>query len=111
MAELAEGVILSDWLGPRLEAVFRCYFADVDGQAYSYDVYWYINEQSVITHRRIAYSNIDQSLLRSAHWVGKFQMNMVVKICISTYIQNHFRKHYEGSFRPYNDLNPGLYFP
>ena len=100
MAELAEGIILSDWLGPRLEAVFRCYFADVDGQAYNYDVYWYINEQSVITHKRIAYSNINQSLLRPADWVGQFQMNMVVRICISTYIQNHFGKHYEGSVRP-----------
>ena len=81
-AELAEGVILSNQLGPRLEAVFRCSFADVDGQAYSYDVYWYIHEQSVVIHRRIAYNNIDQSLLRPAHWVGKYQMNMVVRICI-----------------------------
>jgi len=97
MAELAEGIILSDWLGPRLEAVFRCDFADV---AYSYDVYWYINEQSVITHKRIAYSNINQSLLRPTDWVRKFQMNMVVRICISTYIQNHFGKHYEGIVRP-----------
>jgi hypothetical protein len=82
MAELAEGVIISDQLGPRLEAVFICSFADVDGQAYSYDIYWYINEQSVITHRRLAYNNIDQSLLRPADWVGKYQMNMVVRICI-----------------------------
>ena len=99
MAELAEGVTLFPPLGPRLEAVFRCSFADVDGQAYSYDVYWYINEQSVVTHKRLAYSNINQSLLRPADWVGKYQMNMVVRICISTYIQNHFRKHYEGGFR------------
>ena len=27
-----------------------CSFADVDGQAYSYDVYCYISEQSVVTH-------------------------------------------------------------
>jgi hypothetical protein len=82
MAELAEGVILSDQLGPRLEAVFRCSFVAVDGQAYSYDIYWYINEQSVVTHKRLAYSNIDQSLLRPADWVGQYQMNMVVRICI-----------------------------
>ena len=100
IAELAEGDILRIQLGPRLEAVFRCYFADVDGQAYSYDVYWYINDQSVVAHKKIAYSNITQSLLRSADWVGKFQMNMVVRICILSYIQNHFGKHYEGSFRP-----------
>jgi hypothetical protein len=81
-AELAEGVILSDKLGPRLEAIFRCSFADVDGQAYSYDVYWYINEHSVVTHKRLAYSNIDQSLLRPTDWVGQYQMNMVVRICI-----------------------------
>ena len=86
MAELAEGVILSDYFGPRLEAVFRCSFADVDGQAYSYDVYWYINEQSVVAHKRIEYNNIDQSLLRPADWVGQYQMNMVVRICISPYI-------------------------
>jgi DNA topoisomerase IA len=66
MAELAERKTLLAPLGPRLEAVFRCSFADVEGQAYSYDVYWYINEQSVITHRRLAYNNIDQSLLRPA---------------------------------------------
>ena len=81
-AELVEGVILSDQFGPRLEAVFRCSFADVDGQAYSYDVYWYINEQSVVIHRRFAYNNIDQSWLRPADWVGHYQMNMVVRICI-----------------------------
>jgi hypothetical protein len=81
-AELVERVILSDQFGPRLEAVFRCSFADVDGQAYSYDVYWYINEQSVVIHRRLAYNNIDQSLLRPADWVGQYQMNMVVRICI-----------------------------
>jgi hypothetical protein len=99
MAELAEGVTLSVNIGPRLEAVFRCSFADVEGQAYSYDVYWYINEQSVITHRRLAYNNIDQSLLRPDDWVGQYQMNMVVRICISPYIQNHFGKYYEESFR------------
>jgi len=100
MAELAEGITHKARLGPRLEAVFRCSFADVDGQAYSYDVYWYINEQSVVTHRRLSYNNINQSLLLPDDWVGQYQMNMVVRICISTYIQNHFRKHYEGSFRP-----------
>jgi len=99
MAELAEGFILSAPLGPRLEAVFKCSFADVD-QAYSYDVYWYINEHSVVEHKRLAYNNINQSLLRPADWVGQYQMNMVVRICISTYIQNHFGKHYEGCFRP-----------
>ena len=83
MAELAEGVILSDQFGPRLEAVFRCSFADVDDQAYSYDVYWYINEQSVVTHKAIAYNNINQSLLRPTDWVGQYQMNMMVRICIS----------------------------
>ena len=30
-----------------------CSFADVDGQAYSYGVYWYINEQSVEKHKRL----------------------------------------------------------
>ena len=82
MAELAEGVTLSVNIGPRLEVVFRCSFADVDGQAYSYDVYWYINEQSVVAHRRLAYNNIDQSLLRPADWVGQYQMNMVVNCVV-----------------------------
>jgi hypothetical protein len=72
--------IVSNFEG--LEAVFRCSFADVDGKAYSYDVYWYINEQSVVTHRRLAYNNIDQSLLRPDDWVGQYQMNMVVRICM-----------------------------
>ena len=100
MTELAEGETVSARLGPSLDAVFRCSFADVDSQAYSYDVYWYINEQSVVAHKRLAYNNIDQSLLRPADWVGQYQMNMVVRICISTYIQNHFGNHYEESFRP-----------
>ena len=99
MAELAEGITLSAPLGPRLEAVFRCSFADIDSQTYNYDVYWYINEQSVVAHKRLAYNNIDQSLLRPADWVGKYQMNMVVRICLSLYIQNHIGKHYEESFR------------
>ena len=99
MTELAEGVTLSVNIGPRLEAVFRCSFADVDGKAYSYDVYWYINEQSVVTHKGIAYNNINQSLLRPTDWVGQYQMNMVVRICISPYIHNHFGKHYEEKLR------------
>ena len=69
MAELAEGVTLNDDIRHSLEAVFRCSFADVDGQSYSYDVYWYINEQSVVIHRRLTCNNIEQSLLRPADWV------------------------------------------
>ena len=99
MAELDEGTNFRIEIGYRLEAVFRCSFADVDGQAYSYDVYWYINEQSVVTHKRLAYNNINQSLLRPPDWVGQYQMNMVVRICISPYIQYHFGKHYKESFR------------
>jgi hypothetical protein len=76
-----------------------CSFAEVDGQVYSYDVYWYISEQSVVTHRRLAYHNIHQSLIRPTDWVGQYQMNMVVRICISPYIQHHFGKHYEESVR------------
>ena len=60
MAELAEWVTLNVDIGPRLEAVFRCSSVDVDGQAYSYDVYWYTNKQSVVTHKRLAYNTIDQ---------------------------------------------------
>jgi hypothetical protein len=80
IAELTEGDDHTKWLEPRLEAVFRCSFADVDGQTYSYDVYWYINEQSVVIHRRLAYNNIDQSLLRPADWVGKY--NRIFRILL-----------------------------
>ena len=76
-----------------------CTFAEVDGQVYSYDVYWYISEQSVVIHMRLAYHNIHQSLTRPTDWVGQYQMNVVVRICISPYIQNHLGKHYEESFR------------
>ena len=34
MAELVEGVTLNNDIRPSLEAVFRCSFDDVDGQAY-----------------------------------------------------------------------------
>ena len=64
----------------------------------SYDV------ESVVAHKELAYNNIDQSLFRSADWVGQYQMNMVVRICISTYIQNRFINTMMGVFGPYNDI-------
>lgn len=78
-SELAEGAILNANLGPSLEPVFKCSFTDVSGQSYVYDVYWFINDQSVVTHRRLEFSNIGQALLRPNDWVGNYQMNMVVR--------------------------------
>ncbi|XP_052071137.1 uncharacterized protein LOC127709569 [Mytilus californianus] len=81
-AELAEGAILNPALGPSLEPVFKCSFAEVSGQNYVYDVYWFINDQSVVTHRRLEFSNIGQALLRPNDWVGNYQINMVVKCAV-----------------------------
>ncbi|CAC5415835.1 unnamed protein product [Mytilus coruscus] len=81
-AELAEGAILNANLGPSLEPVFKCSFTEVSGQNYVYDVYWFINDQSVVTHRRLEFSNIGQALLRPNDWVGNYHMNMVVKCAI-----------------------------
>ncbi|CAG2202948.1 unnamed protein product [Mytilus edulis] len=81
-SELAEGAILNANLGPSLEPVFKCSFTDVSGQSYVYDVYWFINDQSVVTHRRLEFSNIGQALLRPNDWVGNYQMNMVVKCAV-----------------------------
>ncbi|XP_071129173.1 von Willebrand factor D and EGF domain-containing protein-like [Mytilus edulis] len=81
-AELAEGATLNPNIGPSLEPVFKCSFTEVSGQTYVYDVYWFINDQSIVTHRRLEFSNIDQALLRPNDWVGNYQMNMVVKCAV-----------------------------
>lgn len=77
-AELAEGAILQTFLGPSLEPVFRCVFNAIMGKPYAYDIYWLIDNQSIIVNKRIPNSNINETLLRPKDWINDYKLNMMV---------------------------------
>lgn len=87
-AELAEGNTSNPVLGASLEPVFRCEFEFVIDTTYAYDVYWFINNQLVIVHKRIPESNINDTLLRPEDWVNDYTMNMLVrsKMVLMTFV-------------------------
>ncbi|VDI62118.1 Hypothetical predicted protein, partial [Mytilus galloprovincialis] len=76
-AELAEGAILQTFLGPSLEPVFRCVFNAIMGKPYAYDIYWLIDNQSIIVNKRIPNSNINETLLRPKDWINDYKLNMM----------------------------------
>lgn len=78
-AELAEGNTSNPFLGASLEPVFRCKFELIIDTTYAYDVYWFINNQLVIVHKRIPESNLNDTLLRPKDWVNDYTMNMMVR--------------------------------
>jgi hypothetical protein len=63
---------------PSLLPVFRCNFDDVSDGTYAYDVYWYINRNSVTFYKNIPYSNINTTVLRGSDWTHSYNMNMEV---------------------------------
>ena len=60
--------------------VFRCNFDDVSDGTYAYDVYWYINGNSLTAYKNIAISNIDTTVLRGSDWTHSYTMNMEVTL-------------------------------
>jgi hypothetical protein len=63
---------------PSLLHVFRCNLDDDSDATYAYDVYWYINRNSVTFYKNIPYSNINTTVLRGSDWTHSYNMNMEV---------------------------------
>jgi hypothetical protein len=63
---------------PSLLPVFKCNFDDVSDGNYVYDVYWYINGNSVTSYKNVPYSKISTTVLRGSDWRHSYNMNMEV---------------------------------
>ena len=63
---------------PSLLPIFRCKFNDISNGTYVYDVHWFINGESIITKKNVAYSEIDLTILKGSDWIRTHKMNMVV---------------------------------
>lgn len=69
-----------------------CKFNDVlrdGGGEFVYDVHWYINEESVVLHTGISFSNIGRTNLTESDWVGNYTLNMVVSLKDIKLKKNH----------------------
>ncbi|OWF53922.1 von Willebrand factor D and EGF domain-containing protein [Mizuhopecten yessoensis] len=67
------------------EIQFQCNIennSDVDLTAYVYDVQWYINDNSIVTHGNIPYANITESALRQSQWINTFTLGFLVKCAV-----------------------------
>ncbi|XP_021375788.1 von Willebrand factor D and EGF domain-containing protein-like [Mizuhopecten yessoensis] len=67
------------------EIQFQCNIedsSDEDLTAYVYDVQWYINDNSIVTHRNIPYANITESALRQSQWINTFTLGFLVKCAV-----------------------------
>ena len=56
------------------------YVDNVSDGTYAYDVYWYINGNSVISYKNITFSNISTTMRRGSDWTHSYTMNMEVTI-------------------------------
>ncbi|XP_076089816.1 oncoprotein-induced transcript 3 protein-like [Mytilus galloprovincialis] len=65
-----------------LRTTFKCKFEDVSNGEYVYDVYWYINDNSVTVHHNIPFHSIDTTDLLDSEWADQYNMNMKVKCSI-----------------------------
>ena len=63
---------------PSLLPVFKCNFDDIGNVTFVYDVYWYINGNSVTSYRNISYSNISTTVFKGSDWTHSYNMNMEV---------------------------------
>ncbi|CAG2254197.1 unnamed protein product [Mytilus edulis] len=59
-----------------LRTTFKCKFEDVSNGEYVYDVYWYINDNSVTVHHNIPFHSIDTTDLLDSEWADQYNMNM-----------------------------------
>ncbi|XP_048772651.2 von Willebrand factor D and EGF domain-containing protein-like [Ostrea edulis] len=67
--------------GASLEAVFKCNFRN-PSSSYYYDVHWFINGDEVKIVKKKPYRDIQQTWLRPADWVEKYNLNMIVKCSV-----------------------------
>jgi hypothetical protein len=72
------GNTVSIYVPPSLLPVFKCNFDDVSDGNYVYDVYWYINGNSVTSYKNVPYSKISTTVLRGSDWRHSYNMNMEV---------------------------------
>ncbi|CAC5420228.1 unnamed protein product [Mytilus coruscus] len=85
IVDLVPGPVILPWFGYSLVTEFMCKFDEVfgdDGGEFVYDVHWFINEQSVISHNDIAFTNITITNLTESDWIGKHRLNMVVRCSV-----------------------------
>ncbi|XP_076103011.1 von Willebrand factor D and EGF domain-containing protein-like isoform X2 [Mytilus galloprovincialis] len=85
IVDLVPGPKVHPWFEFSLATAFTCKFDEVfgdDGGVFVYDVHWYINDQSVILHTGIEYSNIGNTNLTESDWIGKHRLNMVVRCSV-----------------------------
>ena len=65
---------------PSLLPVFKCNVDGISDGTYAYDVYWYINGNSVTSYKNVPFSNISTTVLRGSDWTHSYNMNMEVTI-------------------------------
>ncbi|CAC5391221.1 unnamed protein product [Mytilus coruscus] len=107
--DLVPGPEIVQGFGPSLVTAFMCKFVEVlrdGGGTFVYDVHWFINEQSVILHTGISFSNIRSTNLNEDDWIGKHRLNMVVRCSV--------RLRYDVGLTPGHDVksasfSAGLY--
>lgn len=63
---------------PSLSSAFRCSFEVEQQDSFVYDIYWYINENSVTVFKDIPNNDLRGTILKDNDWKGKYQMNMDV---------------------------------
>ncbi|XP_069130657.1 von Willebrand factor D and EGF domain-containing protein-like [Argopecten irradians] len=63
--------------------VFQCDISsDDDLTAYVYDIQWFINDNSIVTHRNIPYTNLTQTGLHQSEWTGTYKLGCLVKCAV-----------------------------
>lgn len=68
---------------PSLISAFKCNVGNTMGN-YVYDIYWYINGNSVKLIKNVPYDDIN-SVLKDSDWTDHYHMNMDVSI-YNTYL-------------------------
>ncbi|CAC5390460.1 Low-density lipoprotein receptor-related protein 6 [Mytilus coruscus] len=79
---LKENITYPEKTSPSLRTTFKCKFEDVSNGEYVYDVYWYINDNSVTVHQNVPFNKIDTTDLLDSEWADQYNMNMKVKCSI-----------------------------
>ncbi|CAG2226669.1 unnamed protein product [Mytilus edulis] len=63
---------------PSLSSAFQCSFEVEQQDSFVYDIYWYINGNSVTVFKDIPNNDLRGTILKDKDWKGKYQMNMDV---------------------------------
>lgn len=80
-SKLMEGTELMRTFGPSLEPVFVCSLPETRNE-YIYDIHWYINNNSVVTHKNAPPANMTTTHLKPKDWVDSYFMNMQVRCSV-----------------------------